>query len=140
MPKHPRPLSPHLQVYRPQLTSVLSVFHRGTGGALSVASVILIYWLWAVAAGPEAYATAQGLLHSWFGVLVVLGISGSIFYHLCTGVRHLIWDTAHGLDIRSVYRSGGMALFIALLLTLAFWFVALWSVGLIQSLWKGVLS
>jgi succinate dehydrogenase / fumarate reductase cytochrome b subunit len=102
----PRPLSPHLQIYRPQLTSVLSILHRLTGLALGLGAVLLAWWLHALAAGPEAYAGLLGLLGSWLGLVVLFGLTFAGFYHLCNGVRHLLWDLGYGLELASVYRSG----------------------------------
>jgi succinate dehydrogenase / fumarate reductase cytochrome b subunit len=101
-----RPLSPHLQIYKPQLTSVLSISHRATGLALSVGTLLLSWWLLAAATGPEAYAQAQFFIGSWFGVLLLVGWTYSLFFHLCNGVRHLMWDTGHGLDLATTYATG----------------------------------
>ena len=106
MPPANRPLSPHLQIYKPQLTSVLSISHRATGLALSVGTLLLVWWLLAAATGPEAYAQAQSFIGSWFGVLLLVGWAYSLFFHLCNGVRHLVWDTGHGLDIATTYATG----------------------------------
>jgi len=84
-----RPLSPDLQIYRPQLTSVLSISHRVTGIALSVGTLLLVSWLLAAAAGPQAYSTVQGFMRSWLGLLVMFGWTFSLFFHLCNGIRHL---------------------------------------------------
>jgi succinate dehydrogenase / fumarate reductase cytochrome b subunit len=101
-----RPLSPHLQVYKPQLTSVLSISHRATGLALSVGMVVLVGWLLATAIGPEAYADVRGFLGSWIGIVLLVGWTFSLFFHLCNGVRHLVWDTGHGLDLPTTYATG----------------------------------
>lgn len=121
----PRPLSPHLQIYRPQLTSVLSFMHRATGAFLAASSIILVYWLMALAAGPEAFARAQALLHSPLGASLLLFISLALFYHLSTGIRHLLWDTGYGLDLKRAYLSGKIAVISAALLTLVFWAIIL---------------
>ena len=92
-----RPISPHLQIYRFQLTSVLSILHRITGIALSVGTILLVYWLVAAASGPGAFATAAGLIGSWFGRLLLLGWTFALFFHLCNGIRHLFWDAGHRL-------------------------------------------
>ncbi len=94
-----RPLSPHLQIYRWQLTSVLSILHRATGVALSAGTILLVWWLVAAASGPEAYEGVQEFLGSWLGLLLLFGWSLSLFYHLCNGIRHLVWDTGHALDL-----------------------------------------
>lgn len=125
MGQHQRPLSPHLQVYRLQLTSVLSIFHRITGMVLVGGLVLLTWWLIAAAAGPGAFGVAQAFLGSWFGLLVLFGISCALFYHLCNGVRHLIWDSGHLLEIEGVYRSGWVMLGAAVALTIVAWAIGL---------------
>lgn len=101
-----RPLSPHLQVYRPQLTSVLSILHRVTGVFLAVGGVFVVYWLQALASGPEAFADAQALLASWFGKVLLLGLAAATCYHLLNGIRHLAWDAGWGFELAAVYRTG----------------------------------
>jgi succinate dehydrogenase / fumarate reductase cytochrome b subunit len=125
MGQHQRPLSPHLQVYKPQLTSVLSIFHRITGMVLVGGLVLLTWWLIAAAAGPGAFGVVQAFLGSWFGLLVLFGISCTLFYHLCNGVRHLIWDSGHLLEIEGVYRSGWVMLGTAVALTIVAWAIGL---------------
>lgn len=125
MGQHQRPLSPHVQVYRPQLTSVLSILHRITGMVLVGGLVLLTWWLIAAAAGPGAFGVAQAFLGSWFGLLVLFGISCALFYHLCNGVRHLIWDSGHLLEIEGVYRSGWVMLGAAVALTIVAWAIGL---------------
>ena len=120
-----RPLSPHLQVYRLQLTSVLSITHRGTGVFLAVATLLLVYWLIALAAGPQSYATAQAFFGSWFGQLILLGCTFSLFYHLCNGVRHLFWDIGIGFEIEMAYRSGYAVVVVSILMTILAWTIAL---------------
>jgi len=101
-----RPLSPHLQVYKPQLTSVLSIGHRATGLALSVGTIFLVWWLAAAAAGGDAFATARWFFGSWLGLLLLFGWSFSFFFHLCNGIRHLCWDAGYGFDLRTTYATG----------------------------------
>ncbi len=121
MPVRDRPLSPHLQVYRPQLTSVLSITHRMTGVALAVGTLLLVYWLVAIASGEAAYDTAQGLIGSVLGRLLLFGWSMALFYHLCNGIRHLSWDAGFLLELPALYRSGWAMLVAALALTLISW-------------------
>ena len=123
MPQN-RPLSPHLQIYRWQLTSVLSILHRASGLALSVGLLLFVYWLVAAASGPESFAAAQGFLASWLGRLLLFGWTIAFFYHLANGVRHLVWDTGFGLELPNVYRSGWIALGSAAVLTLLAWILA----------------
>jgi len=117
-----RPLSPHLQIYRPQLTSVLSITHRATGVALAVGTLLLTWWLIAAATGPEAYAVVQGFLASWIGRLLLLGWTLSLFYHLCNGIRHLFWDVGYGFELRTTYVSGWLVLLATIVLTAATWY------------------
>lgn len=116
-----RPLSPHLQIYRPQLTSVLSITHRATGVALAVGTVVLLYWLQAAARGPEAYLAARALLGHGVVQLILAGWSWAFFYHLCNGIRHLFWDAGKGFEISSVYTSGYTVIGASLVLTALVW-------------------
>jgi succinate dehydrogenase / fumarate reductase cytochrome b subunit len=120
-----RPLSPHLQVYRWQLTMLLSIAHRASGVALSVGALGLVAWLLAVAAGPAAYAQWQALAGSLPGQTVLFLMSMALVYHLLNGLRHLLWDTGHAMDIPSVYRTGYTVLVLTVVLTSAIWAVAL---------------
>ena len=124
----PRPLSPNIQIYRPQLTSVLSIANRITGVILSVGAVGLVIWLSAAAAGPEPYAMVQRLIGSWIGRIVMLGFTFAFFLHLCGGIRHLVWDTVHGFELRSIYISGWSVVAASVLLTVAAWAAGL-SIG-----------
>lgn len=120
-----RPLSPHLQVYRPQLTSVLSIFHRMSGAGLWLGTVVLTYWLYATALGPEHYDTAQAIFGSWIGMLLLLGWSVALFYHLCNGIRHLFWDAGYGYDLDTAARSGWAVMLATLVLTAVAWAIGL---------------
>lgn len=120
-----RPLSPHLQVYRPQITSVLSISHRITGVALSVGTVLLVWWLVAAATGPEAFEDAQEFIGSWFGLLLMFGWTFCFWYHFCNGIRHLVWDTGYGLELPQVYLGGYIVVGASIGLTLLTWIVAL---------------
>jgi succinate dehydrogenase / fumarate reductase cytochrome b subunit len=124
-----RPLSPHLQIYRWQLTSTLSIVHRATGIALSVGTLLLVWWLVAAASGPDAYALVQGFMRSWIGMICLVGWSFSLFYHLCNGIRHLVWDTGHGLDLKSVYQGGWTVVIASIGLTILAWGAALAQMG-----------
>lgn len=117
----PRPLSPNIQNYRPQLTSVLSIANRITGVVLSVGAIGLVVWLSAAAAGPEPYAAVQQAIGSWIGQIVMLGFTFAFFLHLCGGIRHLVWDTVHGFELRSIYISGWSVVAASVVLTVAAW-------------------
>ncbi|HUK57698.1 MAG TPA: succinate dehydrogenase, cytochrome b556 subunit [Stellaceae bacterium] len=121
----PRPLSPHLQIYKPQLTSVLSITHRLTGVVLSIGSLFLVWWLVAAASSDAAYASAQGFWGSWFGILLLVGWSFSLFFHLANGIRHLGWDAGYGFGLREAYFSGLVVLAASAALTLVAWIAGL---------------
>ncbi|MGE0750638.1 MAG: succinate dehydrogenase, cytochrome b556 subunit [Variibacter sp.] len=91
-----RPLSPHLSIYRPMLTMMMSIVHRITGAGLYFAVVLLVWWLLAAAAGPNAYATFQAAAGSWIGKLVLLLTTWALLHHALGGIRHLIWDLGYG--------------------------------------------
>lgn len=120
-PKRPRPLSPNIQHYRPQLTSVLSIANRVTGVILSAFAVGLVIWLTAAAAGPGAYAVVQRIIASWASQVVLFGCTFAFFLHLCGGIRHLVWDTVHGFELRSIYASGWAVVAASVALTVAAW-------------------
>lgn len=119
-----RPLSPHLQVYRWQLTMFLSIVHRGSGIALCAGIPFLLYWIWSLTAGETGYYQAQSFFASVFGRIVLFVFSVSLFYHLCNGIRHLYWDTARGLELPAVYRGGRVVLVATGALTLVAWIAA----------------
>ena len=125
MARDDRPVSPDLQIYRPQLTSVLSITHRLTGVALSVGSPLLVCWLIAAAAGPQAYSALHDFLASWLGLVLLLGWTFSLFFHLCNGIRHLLWDVGYGFDLQTIYASGWAVVAISIGLTLTAWIISL---------------
>jgi succinate dehydrogenase / fumarate reductase cytochrome b subunit len=131
MTTHPRPLSPHLQVYKPQLTSVLSILHRGTGIALAVGSGIFAAWLLAIAQGPEALACFQSYAGSLLGRLCGLGWLFSLYYHLCNGLRHLAWDIGWGFSLKATYASGWTVVIVSIALT------GVTVLGFMQDLFQG---
>lgn len=116
-----RPLSPHLQIYRPQLTSVLSITHRITGVVLSLGLGLVVAWLLALAAGPERFAAVTGVLASTPVLLLLLGWTAALFYHLLNGIRHLCWDAGWMLDLRGAYASGWTVVGLAVVLTAVAW-------------------
>lgn len=129
MAKRPRPLSPNIQNYRPQLTSVLSILNRITGIILSVCAVVLVIWLVAAATGPLAYGAVQGAIASWLGQIVLFGATFAFFLHLCGGIRHLVWDTVHGFELQSIYASGWAVVAASVALTVAAWVASLFVAG-----------
>ena len=113
-----RPLSPHLQIYRPQMGSVTSILTRITGNGLIVAGVLIVWWLLAAAKGPDYFAVADGVLRSWFGKLILLGSVWAVWYHCLAGIRHLYYDSGRGFAIRTSERLGWAVIVGSLLLTL----------------------
>lgn len=101
-----RPLSPHLQIYRPQLTAITSILTRITGNALIVGILLAVWWLLAAATGPGHFATADAVATSWFGDLVFTLSLWAVWYHYLAGLRHLYFDAGHGLDIAVAERLG----------------------------------
>ena len=119
-----RPMSPHLQIYRPQLTSILSIVHRMTGVGLTLGAVLVVWWLLAAATGADYFAIVDGLLTSWIGYLVLLGSTWALAYHLLNGIRHLFWDMGYGFEIETVERSGMAVLVGSGVLTVLLWLFA----------------
>ncbi|HEX4767699.1 MAG TPA: succinate dehydrogenase, cytochrome b556 subunit [Lichenihabitans sp.] len=122
--RHQRPLSPHLQIYRPMLTMMMSILHRITGMALYAGTLLLAWFLIAAAAGPRAFGVASGFMGSWFGLLILFGFSWALFHHLLGGIRHFIWDAGYGMDhpareyLAQATLAGGLGL------TLVVWILA----------------
>ena len=120
-----RPLSPHLQVYRLPLTAVLSIIHRIAGVLLSLGNVALVVWLLAIVAGGSTYES----LYMWFasipGQIILIMWSAMLYFHLCNGIRHLVWDVGRGFELRIVDISAVAALFFTVILTALTWWFAL---------------
>ena len=119
-----RPLSPHLQVYKLPLTAMMSVLHRGTGVVISIGTLLLVWVLAKAAGGESAYAGTQGLLSSWFGKLVLIGFTFSLYAHFCNGLRHLICDMGYGFELDKANRGAMISLGAAIALTVLTWIVA----------------
>jgi succinate dehydrogenase / fumarate reductase cytochrome b subunit len=129
MAGHPRPLSPHLQVYRPQLTSFTSILHRITGIGLAVGLLYLVCWLTAAASGLEAFDRLQSFNGTFIGRLLLFGWSVAFFYHLLNGIRHLAWDAGWGFELPTAYKSGYAVLIGTALLTLLAWVIGYYQMG-----------
>jgi succinate dehydrogenase / fumarate reductase, cytochrome b subunit len=124
MPSSTRPISPHIQIYRPQLTSVLSITHRATGLFLGVGLIVLTWWLVALARGPAAYEQAQAFLGSVVGQVLLFLWTLAFFYHMANGVRHLVWDAGIGFDLNTAYLTGKAVVVAAGVLTVISWAIA----------------
>lgn len=126
--KERRPLSPHLQVYKIQITSLLSILHRGTGIVLYGGTVLWALWFVALAAGPQSYEKMQSFLLHPIGLVILAGWSFSFFYHLCNGIRHLLWDLGLGYELPIVRLTGWIVVMASFLLTGISWALGgLWS-------------
>lgn len=113
-----RPLSPHLEVYKPEWTMVLSITHRITGCALAAGATLVAWWLLAAATSPEYFAVADGFMTSFFGDLILLGSTAALWYHFCNGVRHLVWDMGYAMELDAAKKSGQFVVVAAGVLTL----------------------
>jgi succinate dehydrogenase / fumarate reductase, cytochrome b subunit len=129
IPKRTRPLSPNIQIYRPQLTSVLSIANRITGVILSLYAIVLVMWLVAAANGPNAYATVHIVIQSCVGQILLLGCTFSFFLHLCGGIRHLVWDAGYGFELGAIYASGWTVVGVSTALTMITWITSSVVVG-----------
>ncbi len=124
MNKSPRPLSPHLQVYKPQLTSMLSIMHRITGLFLSLGLMVFVYWLYRLATDLIIANEVIDFFQTGFGFILLYAWIFAFAYHLCNGIRHLFWDVGKGFSIPAVYRSGYLVLLAAALLTALVYFLS----------------
>jgi succinate dehydrogenase / fumarate reductase, cytochrome b subunit len=123
-----RPMSPHLQIYRPQITSTLSILNRASGIATSIGTLLLVWWLVAAASGPKPFATVQHFLANPIGLILLFAWTLALLYHFFGGLRHLAWDAGWGFSLRATHRSGWAAVIATLAGT-----VLIWAIGL--SLW-----
>ncbi|HEX3701247.1 MAG TPA: succinate dehydrogenase, cytochrome b556 subunit [Phenylobacterium sp.] len=119
-----RPLSPHLSVWRWHITMATSILHRATGVALYAGALIGAAWAIALARGPESYATFKEVMGSPVGKVVMFGLTLSFFYHLANGVRHLVWDTGKGLEVRTANATAVVVFAFAAAATAAVWAIA----------------
>ena len=125
-PLRPRPLSPHIQIYRPLITWIPSITARVTGAALGLGMLLVTAWLVALASGPRAYATVQDFTHSWIGILVLVGFTWSLMFHMLAGIRHLVWDMGYGFQMPTVRVTGWSVVIGSVLLTAFVWALGLW--------------
>jgi len=124
-----RPLSPHLQIYRPMLTMMMSIAHRVSGASLAIGFILLAWWLIAVSIGPEAFATVDAFFASLFGRFLLFLFSWALIHHMLGGIRHLIWDTGHGLDLVSIEVFAWATIIGSTVLTVALWALGYWLRG-----------
>ena len=120
-----RPLSPHLQVYKFNITMAASILQRITGSGLAVGLVVFAYWLGAAAYGPDAYATAQAFLTSWIGYVLLFGFTVALSFHICGGIRHLFWDIGWGFELETTNATSVAIIVGTVVLTALVWFIGL---------------
>ncbi len=124
-----RPLSPHLQIYKPMLTMMMSIIHRATGAALYFGSLLLAWWLIAAASGPDYFEFVNGLAGTLIGKLVLFGYTWTLIHHMLGGVRHFIWDTGTGFELPTIELMARASIVASLGLTALIWAAALWTMG-----------
>lgn len=124
-----RPTSPHLSIYRWQISMTLSILHRITGMALYAGTAVIVLWLWSSAYAPAFYTSLHQWLSSIFGQILMVGWTAAFYYHLANGVRHLIWDIGKGFTLPVMFRSGIAVLLFTIALTALTWIMALTTTG-----------
>ena len=125
----PRPLSPHLQIYRPTLTMTLSIVHRITGMGLYAGVLLVAWWLIAASSGPNAYAAVEGFFGSFFGYVVLVGYTWALIHHMLGGIRHLVWDMGYGFGAHEREVWARASILGSLFLTIVIWAVGMLAVG-----------
>lgn len=118
-----RPLSPHLQIYKPMLTTAMSIMHRITGVGLYLGIILLVWWLTAASISDSYFDFVQGFFGHWFGRLVLLGFTWALMHHALGGLRHLLWDTGRGFDLKVVEWLARANLAGSIVLTLLLWII-----------------
>lgn len=121
-----RPLSPHLQIYRPMLTMTMSIVHRITGGSLYFGTLLLVWWLFAAATGAGYFEFVQGFFGSWIGRLILFGYTWALIHHMLGGLRHLVWDTGRGFGLVTIEWMARATLAGSITLTILLWIIAYW--------------
>jgi succinate dehydrogenase / fumarate reductase cytochrome b subunit len=126
-----RPLSPHLQIYSPLINMVMSIIHRMTGAALYFGSALLAWWLVSAAVGPDYFAFVSSLLNTWLGWLILFGFTWALIHHALGGMRHFLWDTGRGFDLKTIDLLSWGSAVASVTLTLAVWAYALHAHGVL---------
>ncbi len=124
-----RPLSPHLSIYRWQISMVLSILHRITGVGLGIGTLLICYWFISIASGPKSFNTAQWFFDSIIGKILLLGFTIALVFHLLNGIRHLFWDMGLGFDLNTSRKSGWIVVVFTFVFTLLIWVLAYWVKG-----------
>ncbi len=116
-----RPISPHLSIYRWRVTMFSSIAHRASGIALFTGAILLVAWLWTAAYSPRGYQAIYGIMNAWYGIVMLTGWALAFYYHFCNGLRHLWWDSGHGLTIPQATRSGWLVIALSIAFTAFTW-------------------
>ncbi|MEH6455447.1 MAG: succinate dehydrogenase, cytochrome b556 subunit [Cocleimonas sp.] len=120
----PRPMSPHLQIYKLPFTAKLSILHRGTGAVLFAGLILMVMVLLSISGGAESWSSMQAFLSSFIGKFILFGFTFCIYYHMCNGIRHLFWDIGKGLELEDAKKSGLAVIAASVFLTLFTWVIA----------------
>ncbi len=120
----PRPMSPHLQIYKLPFTAKLSILHRGTGAVLFAGLILMVMVLLSIAGGAESWASMHSFLSSFIGKFILFGFTFCLFYHMCNGIRHLLWDIGKGLELEDAKKSGIAVIATSVFLTIFTWIIA----------------
>ena len=123
MSRFKQPISPHLSIYKPQITSILSIIHRFTGIFLSIATLYFSLWIIALAFNFNVFSILHMLLQTIVGRAFLFFTTWSFFYHLLNGIRHLIWDIGYGFSIKSINLTGWIVVILSFVLNLLIWFI-----------------
>ena len=118
------PLSPHLQIYRWQVSSLLSITHRISGVINLLALILIFFWLIALILGEDNYESFLLTINSFFGKFILIGFTWSMCFHILSGIRHLVWDLGYGFEIKTANISGAVVIISSLVLTIIFWLFA----------------
>lgn len=129
MSANERPLSPHLGIYKPEWTMVLSITHRITGAGLAGGVLLMVGWLLALASGQEAFDAVQAFIGTWFGRLLLFGWTWALFFHFCNGIRHLGWDIGWGFELDAARNTGYLVALASVGLTVLAWVAGYASMG-----------
>ena len=124
MTDNQNPLSPHLQIYRWHISSLISITHRISGVINLLALILIFFWLLFLSIGESNYELFLQLINSFFGKFILIGFTWSMSFHLLSGIRHLAWDLGYGFEIKTANISGIIVILLSLILTIVFWLVA----------------
>jgi len=127
--KSDRPLSPHLQIYKPMLTMMISIVHRMTGAALYFGTLLLCWWLIAAAVGPEYFGFVQDFMGGYLGRLILFGYTWALIHHMFGGLRHLVWDTGSGFELPTAELMARLTICGSVIATLVIWVAGYWMMG-----------